>query len=108
MPPRPTATSTVPANRFPFVSQALKSISAVPEKNLARVYGPDGVRAECVASFPERFREAYLLEMQEFVDCVRTGRTPGTTVYDGVRSTAVGYATTEAWRTGRPVQIHLP
>ena len=83
-------------------------ISAVPEKNLARVYGPDGVRAECVASFPERFREAYLLEMQEFVDCVRTGRTPGTTVYDGVRSTAVGYATTEAWRTGRPVQIHLP
>lgn len=83
-------------------------ISAVPEKNLARVYGPGGVRAECVASFPERFREAYLLEMQEFVDCVRTGRKPGTTVYDGVRSTAVGYATTEAWRTGRPVKISLP
>lgn len=83
-------------------------ISAVPEKNLARIYGPGGVRAECVASFPERFREAYLLEMQEFVDCVRTGRRPGTTVYDGVRSTAVGYATTEAWRTGRPVKIHLP
>ena len=58
--------------------------------------------------FPERFREAYLLEMQEFVDCVRTGRRPGTTVYDGVRSTAVGYATTEAWRTGHPVQIRLP
>ena len=83
-------------------------ISAVPEKNLTRVYGPGGVRAECVASFPERFREAYLLEMQEFVDCVRTGRKPGTTVYDGVRSTAVGYATTEAWRTGRPVKISLP
>ncbi len=32
---RPTATSTVPANRFPFVSQALKSISAVPEKSLS-------------------------------------------------------------------------
>ena len=80
----------------------------MPEKNLARVYGPGGVRAECVASFPERFREAYLLEMQEFVDCVRTGRRPGTTVYDGVRSTAVGYATTEAWRTGHPVKIRLP
>lgn len=83
-------------------------ISTVPEKNLARVYGPGGVRAECVASFPERFREAYLLEMQEFVDCVRTGRRLGTTVYDGVRSTAVGYATTEAWRTGHPVKIRLP
>ena len=29
----------------------------------------------------------------------------GVSVYDGTKSTAVGYATTEAWRTGKPVKI---
>lgn len=51
-------------------------ISAVPEKNLARVYGPGGVRAECVASFPERFREAYLLEMQSLWTASAPGERP--------------------------------
>lgn len=80
-------------------------ISAVPEKNQARIYGPGGVLTECVGSFPERFEEAYLVEMAEFVDCVCQGRKPGVSVYDGTKSTAVGYATTEAWRTGKPVKI---
>ena len=43
--------------------------------------------------------------MEEFVDCVLTGRTPGVCVEDGVRSTAIGYATTEAWKTGKIVRI---
>lgn len=80
-------------------------ISAVPEKNQAQIYGPGGVLTECVGSFPERFEEAYLVEMAEFVDCVCQGRKPGVSVYDGIKSTAVGYATTEAWRTGKPVKI---
>lgn len=80
-------------------------ISAVPEKNLATVYGPRGVCTECVGSFPERFDEAYLAEMEEFVDCVLHGKRPGTTVYDGTKSTAIGYATTEAWKTGRIVKL---
>jgi myo-inositol 2-dehydrogenase/D-chiro-inositol 1-dehydrogenase len=83
-------------------------ISAVPEKNLATVYGPNGVCTECVGSFPERFEEAYLLEMEEFVDCVLNGKQPGVNVYDGTRSTAVGYATTEAWQTGKIVKIEIP
>lgn len=80
-------------------------ISAVPQKNLATVYGPNGVCTECVGSFPERFEEAYLKEMEEFVDCVQKGRRPGVSVYDGTRSTAIGYATTEAWKTGRIVKL---
>lgn len=80
-------------------------ISAVPEKNLATVYGPNGVCTECVGSFPERFEEAYLAEMEEFVGCVLSGKQPGVSVHDGTKSTAVGYATTEAWRTGAIVKI---
>ena len=80
-------------------------ISAVPEKNQAQLYITGGVVTECVGSFPERFEEAYLLEMKEFFDCIATGRTPGVSVQDGTRSTAVGYATTEAWKTGKIVDI---
>ncbi|MBQ9389296.1 MAG: Gfo/Idh/MocA family oxidoreductase [Synergistaceae bacterium] len=80
-------------------------ISAVPAKNLAEVYGHDGVLTECVGSFPERFDDAYLTEMEEFVDCVLNGKKPGVSVYDGTKSTAIAYATTEAWKTGKAVRI---
>ena len=80
-------------------------ISAVPEKNLAMVYNVNGACTECVGSFPERFAEAYLNELQEFVDCALEGRQPGTTVYDGTRATIMGYATTESWKTGSIVKL---
>lgn len=80
-------------------------ISSVPQKNLAMVYDIHGACTECVGSFPERFDEAYLIEMEEFVDCVLNGKKPGTTVYDGTKSTVIGYATTEAWKTGKIVKI---
>ena len=80
-------------------------ISPVPEKNLARIYNHDGVLTECVGAFPERFAEAYLLEMEEFVNCALTGQTPGVSVYDGTESTRIGYATTQAWKQGKKVTI---
>ncbi|MBQ8584683.1 MAG: Gfo/Idh/MocA family oxidoreductase [Butyricicoccus sp.] len=80
-------------------------ISGVPAKNLAQVYNVHGACTECVASFPERFEEAYLLEMQEFINCVCEGKQPGVNVYDGTKSTAIGYATTEAWKTGKVIKL---
>ena len=80
-------------------------ISAIPEKNQAMIFNSNGAVTECVGSFPERFAEAYLLEMQEFIDCVGEGKQPGVSVYDGTKSTAIGYATTEAWKTGKIVKI---
>lgn len=80
-------------------------ISPVPEKNLCMVYDKNGVVTECVGGFPERFAEAYQLEMQEFIDCVESGKKPEITVYDGTKSTQIGFATTEAWKTGNIVKI---
>ncbi len=80
-------------------------ISAVPEKNLAQLYNTNGVCTECVQGFPERFADAYLAEMEEFANCALEGRQPGVSVYDGSRSTLIGYATTEAWKTGKIVKI---
>ncbi len=80
-------------------------ISAVPEKNLARLYNANGVCTECVQGFPERFADAYLAELEEFVSCALEGRQPGVSVYDGTKSTLIGYATTESWKTGKAVKI---
>lgn len=80
-------------------------ISPVPEKNLAILYNKNGVVTECVESFPERFAEAYLLEMQEFINCIEKGVQPDVKVYDGTKSTQMGFATTEAYKSGKLVQI---
>ena len=80
-------------------------ISPVPAKNLAVLYDKNGVVTECVENFGERFADAYRLEMEEFVDCALTGRKPDVTVYDGTKSTKIGFATTEAWKTGKIVEI---
>ncbi len=43
--------------------------------------------------------------MQEFIDCVEKGKKPEITVYDGTKSTQIGFATTEAWKTGNIIKI---
>ncbi|MFQ7552619.1 MAG: hypothetical protein ACLRMZ_22855 [Blautia marasmi] len=62
------------------------------------IYDKNGAVVECVSGFPERFAESYQLEMQEFINCVESGRKPEVTVYDGTKSTQIGFATTEAWK----------
>ena len=80
-------------------------ISAIPEKNQAMIFDVHGAVTECVGSFPERFDEAYLLEMQEFIDCICEDRKPGVTVYDGTKYTAIAFGTTEAWKSGKVVEL---
>ena len=86
-------------------TEGIIRISAVPEKNLAQLYNTNGVCTECVQSFQERFADAYLAEMEEFVSCALGGRQPGVSVYDGTRSTQMGFAAVESWRTGGIVKI---
>ncbi|REJ33099.1 MAG: inositol 2-dehydrogenase [Bacillota bacterium] len=60
---------------------------------------------DCVADFLERFRDAYLAEMQHFVDCLRTGREPSVGVEDGEKSLEIALAARESLRTGKPVAV---
>ena len=80
-------------------------ISPVPEKNLCMIYDKNGAVKECVSGFPERFAESYQLEMAEFIHCVQKGAKPDVTVYDGTKSTQIGFATTKAWKKGGIVKI---
>lgn len=80
-------------------------IGTVPQKNLVSIFNEHGVVKECVSNFSERFEQAYLLEMQEFVNCIIDNRKPEVTVYDGTISTKIAYAATEAFRENKLVLL---
>lgn len=80
-------------------------ISPVPEKNLCMIYDKNGAVKECVSGFPERFAQAYQLEMQEFINCIVEGRKPEVLVSDGTKSTQIAFATTQSYKEGKPVKI---
>lgn len=80
-------------------------ISPVPQKNLAMVYGKDGVKQECVAEFQERFQQAFLAEMVEFFRCIESGEKPELRVEDGTFSTRVVLGTKESFLTNQLVRI---
>lgn len=67
-------------------------IGTTPIKNLVTISNENGVTNECVGGFLERFEQAYLSEMQEFVNCVIENRKPAVNVIDGVKSTEIAYA----------------
>lgn len=80
-------------------------ISPVPAKNMAMLYNKTGAVVECVENFPQRFEQAYLLEMREFIDCIRSGRKPGVTAEDGVKAIQMAFATTESFQKHQIVPI---
>ncbi len=81
-------------------------IGTTPDKNLVTVFDSRGVNKECAGGFLERFEDAYLAEVKEFVDCVLENRKPAVTVEDGVLSTIVGYACKESFETGELVKVN--
>ncbi len=80
-------------------------ISPVPAKNLAVLYNEHGVVQECVEAFPERFADAYRLELTEFINCIRENRKPDVTVYDGTKSAQIALAATRSFKEGTLVHI---
>jgi myo-inositol 2-dehydrogenase/D-chiro-inositol 1-dehydrogenase len=61
--------------------------------------------ARLMAFFPERYADAYRLEMQAFVDAVRAGRPMPVTGADGRRATALALAATRSARENRYVSL---
>jgi myo-inositol 2-dehydrogenase / D-chiro-inositol 1-dehydrogenase len=83
-------------------------VGTVPEKNMVTVFDESGAVKECSDGFLERFQQAYLSEVEEFISCVREKRQPNVTVEDGVLSTALGYACKESFETGDLISVQSP
>ena len=55
--------------------------------------------------FLERYRESYVTEMQEFVECVRAGRMPSADGQDGLQAVLLAQAAQLSSERKRPVCI---
>ena len=56
-------------------------------------------------SFVERYREAYIIEMQEFVKAMLEDKTPAVTGWDGRMPVLMGYAAKKSYEENRPVEL---
>ena len=64
-----------------------------------------GVTHDVVPHFMERFGNAYLTQIQNFVDNVLQDNEPSITVVDGVAALEVSLAATKSFKENRPVEI---
>lgn len=72
-------------------------IAGIPTDSLLEVMSEHGVCRECYQDFVTRWHDAYITELEEFCDCVATGRkaTPG--VVDGTQSTKIAFRCKESF-----------
>jgi len=95
---------------YDIITEVTGNRGAVRAGDLRRndvwMYGPDGrVSHDTVPNFPERFGGAYLNELIDFVDCVRTGRTPLVGGHDARAALAVAIAARTSLHENRPVKV---
>lgn len=87
--------------------KGLLLIGAVEEPGFTKVTLDGKVNGQAVKSWRTLFKDAYLAEMEHFVDCVREGQTPQVTGEDGQRAVEAVVAVNESIRTGQPAKINL-
>ena len=80
-------------------------IASVPAKNMVEILDNHGVRKECSQDFLERFEQAYVDEIMEFVDCIVTGRKPEVTVYDGTKCTEIAYQCKASFESNELIRL---
>lgn len=80
-------------------------VGVVPEKNLVTVCDSSRVGRVCQVDFLERFTEAFILEMQAFVDCVQKDVNPENTVRDSTNATLSACAARDSRNQGRIVSV---
>lgn len=86
-------------------TRGILRIASVPQKNMIEILGADGVVKKCSQNFLERFEDAYLKEVEEFVACILENRKPEITVYDGTKATNIAYKCKESFEKGILVDI---
>jgi scyllo-inositol 2-dehydrogenase (NAD+) len=65
----------------------------------------DGITHDTVPYFTERFEQAYITQLQDFVGNVLQGKPPAVTCADGVAALQASAAATLSFRENRPVKI---
>ncbi|GAA0318656.1 Gfo/Idh/MocA family oxidoreductase [Oceanobacillus sp. FSL W7-1281] len=86
-------------------TKGMLRIAASPEKNKVAVFNEHGAVRPSSQHFPERFAEAYVNELKDFVRCIRENQQPEITAIDGLRGTEVALACQESFDENKLVDI---
>lgn len=69
------------------------------------VLNKSGVTHDVVPHFMERFGEAYLLQIQNFIYNVLSGKPPAVTVHDGIAALKISLAATKSYHENRAEKV---
>ena len=56
-------------------------------------------------SFVERYKEAYIIELQEFIKCVRNDENPKVTGVDALAAVKIAQAAGTSFKHNKPVRV---
>lgn len=71
-----------------------------PRRDRIKAYTSDGIVEKCLNLYLERWGEAYLLEMQHFIDAAAENKQPEITAHDGTMATLMGIETQASYVSG--------
>lgn len=86
-------------------TKGMLRIVQAPEKNLVTIFNEHGVVRPTSQDFHERFKNAFISQMKEFVSCIQENRQSEVTAYDGFQSIKVAIACQKSVDTNQIVDI---
>jgi myo-inositol 2-dehydrogenase/D-chiro-inositol 1-dehydrogenase/scyllo-inositol 2-dehydrogenase (NAD+) len=85
--------------------RGLLLVGSVAQQGVTRVSIDGQIAGRAVKSWRNLFKDAYLAEMEHFIDCIRRDRPPTVTGQDGLRAVEMVVAVNESLRSGGPVEL---
>lgn len=67
-------------------TKGMLRVNFTPRKNRVEIFREEGLVEECETTFLERWVDAYIAEIENFVDCIIHEKEPVITVYEGAQS----------------------
>ncbi|RKJ25080.1 inositol 2-dehydrogenase, partial [Butyricicoccus sp. 1XD8-22] len=80
-------------------------IAGIPTDSMVEVMSSHGVCRECYQDFITRWHDAYITEIEEFCDCIATGRKAAPGVYDGTKSTNIAFKCKESFLANKQLSL---
>ncbi|WP_059105774.1 Gfo/Idh/MocA family oxidoreductase [Shouchella shacheensis] len=75
------------------------------QQNQVHILNKNGSTHDIVPDFPTKFRDAYFLEMEHFIDSLRNNQTPNCNAVDGKIALEVATAATKSFHTGQTIKL---
>ncbi len=82
-------------------TKATIKIASAPQKSIVQILDNKEISKECFQSFQDRFKQAFINEIQEFINCILQSRKPEITFEDGLKATLIAEKATESFRKNK-------